>query len=65
MKFYTIVGKGLKLRVRKFWWLILTFEEVTGGKLVGGAFLGGVKGVGGAFGPPPPPSLNRFNKFYY
>ena len=33
--FYTILSKGLKLKVRKFW-LILTFVEVTGGKLVGG-----------------------------
>ena len=31
--------KFLKLKVRKFWSLILTFVEVTGEKLVGGAFL--------------------------
>ena len=35
MKFYTSVGKRLKLKVRKFWQLIPTFEEVTGEKLVG------------------------------
>ena len=45
MKFYTSVGKGSKLKVRKFWGLILTFLEVTGKKRVGGAFW------------PPPPSL--------
>ena len=31
MKFYTSVSK---LKVRKFWWLILTFVEVTGKKMV-------------------------------
>ena len=35
LKFYTRVVKGLKLKVRKFWWLIPTFVEVTGEKLVG------------------------------
>ena len=39
------MGKGLKLKVRKFLGLIPTFVEVTGEKLVG-AFL-------------PPPILNR------
>ena len=39
MKFYTGVAKGLKLKVRKFWRLILTFVEVTGEKLVGGGGL--------------------------
>ena len=40
MKFYTSVAKGLKLKVRKFWGLIRTFVEVTGGKLDrGGGFL--------------------------
>ena len=29
-KFYTRLSKGLKLKVRKFWALILTFVEVTG-----------------------------------
>ena len=38
LKFYTSVAKGLKLKVRKFWGLIPTFVEVTGGKLVGGPF---------------------------
>ena len=40
--------KGLKLKVRKFWWLIPTFGEVTGEKLVGGPFC-------------PAPILNRVN----
>ena len=35
LKFYTSLTKGLKLKVRKFWWLIPTFVEVTGEKLVG------------------------------
>ena len=39
VKFYTSVAKGLKLKVRRFWGLILTFIEVTGKKLVGGTFL--------------------------
>ena len=30
LKFYTVVAKGLKLKVRKFWELIPTFEEVKG-----------------------------------
>ena len=44
LKFYTSVEKRLKLKVTKFWRLVPTFLEVTGEKLVGGAFL------------PPPPS---------
>ena len=36
LKFYTSVTKGLKLKVRKFLGLILTFVEVTGQRLVGG-----------------------------
>ena len=36
LKFYTSVGKCLKLKVRMFWWLIPTFSEVTEAKLVGG-----------------------------
>ena len=32
------VAKGLKLIVRMFWWLILTFVAVTGEKLIGLAF---------------------------
>ena len=39
MKFYISEAKGLKLKVRKFGGLIITFVEVTGEKLVGGAFL--------------------------
>ena len=35
VKFYTSVAKKLKLKVRKIWGLIHTFEEVTGEKLVG------------------------------
>ena len=49
LKFYTSVTKGLKLKVRKFWRLILTFVKVTREKLVlwrGGLFAS----------PPPPPS---------
>ena len=34
LKFYTNVAKGLNLKVREFCWLIPTFLEVTGGKLV-------------------------------
>ena len=36
-KFDTSVGRGLNLKVRKFWWVILTFVEVAGKTLVGGA----------------------------
>ena len=36
LKFYTRIAKGLKLKVRKFLGLILTFVEVTGEKMVGG-----------------------------
>ena len=42
LKFYTYLGKELKLKVRKFWRLIATFVEVTGKTLVGrgrGVFL--------------------------
>ena len=38
LEFYAIVTKGLKLKIRKFWGLILTFVEVAGEKLVGGLF---------------------------
>ena len=38
LKFYISVAKGLKLKVKKFSGLILTFVEVTGEKLVGGLF---------------------------
>ena len=36
---YASVIKGLKLKVRKCWGLIPTFEEVTGEKLLGGVLL--------------------------
>ena len=39
LKFYTSVAKGLKLKVRNFFGLNPTFVEVTGEKLVPGAFL--------------------------
>ena len=42
LKFYTYLGKELKLKVRKFWRLMATFVEVTGKTLVGrgrGVFL--------------------------
>ena len=50
VKFYISVAKGLKLKVKKFLGLILTFVEVTGEKLVGGLF---------ALPPPdlPPPCI--------
>ena len=35
LKFYNSVVKGLKVKVRQFWGLVLTFVEVTGEKLVG------------------------------
>ena len=38
LKFYTIVVKGLKLKVGKILGLIPTFVEVLGQKLVGGIF---------------------------
>ena len=43
LKLYTSLSKRLKLKIRMFWGLILTFVEVTGEKL-----------VGGPFAPPPP-----------
>ena len=36
LKFYASVGKGLKLKSRKFLGLVPTFVEVTGEKLAGG-----------------------------
>ena len=39
LKFYTSVEKGLKVKVKKFRGLTLTFVEVAGGKLVGRVFL--------------------------
>ena len=47
LKFYTSVGKGWKLKLRKLWGLIPMFVENTGGKLVGGIFC--------TLSPPPPP----------
>ena len=41
LTFCTSVVKGLKLKVRRFWGLNHTSVEVTGEKLVGGAFLEG------------------------
>ena len=38
-KFYTSLEKGIILKIRKFWGLIVTFVEVTGERLVNGAFL--------------------------
>ena len=38
LKFYTSVAEGLKIKIKKFWWLIPTFVEVTGEKLVRGLF---------------------------
>ena len=35
LNLYTRLAQGLKLKVRKFWWLILKFAEVTGENLVG------------------------------
>ena len=51
MKVYTNVVKGLKLKVRKFWELILTFVEVTGKKTSTGGGWGWVWGRGELFGP--------------
>ena len=51
LKFFAIVAKGLKLKVRKFWGLIPTFVEVTKEKLVGGLFET----------PPLLPILSRVN----
>ena len=48
LNFYARVAKGLKLKVRKFWWITLMFVEVKREKL-----------VGGLFDSPPPPILNR------
>ena len=38
LRCYTTVGKGFKVKVKKFWWLSLAFVEVKGEKLVGGLF---------------------------
>ena len=47
LKFYSSTEKGSKLKVSKFLGIISTFVEITGEKLVVGAFL------------TPPPILNR------
>ena len=39
LKFYSSLAKGLKLKVRAFQGLILTFVESTGEKLAGGLFV--------------------------
>ena len=36
LKLYTSVAKRVKLKVKKFWGIILTSAEVTDEKLVGG-----------------------------
>ena len=38
LKVYTSVAKGIKLKFRRFYRLVPTFVEVSGGKLVGGGF---------------------------
>ena len=38
LTFYTRLPKDFKIKVRKFWELILTFVEVIGETLVGGPF---------------------------
>ena len=43
LKFYTSVAKGLKLKVKTFWWLTPTFVDVTVEKT----------GSGGLFAPHP------------
>ena len=50
------MANELKLKVRKFYGIFLTFVEVTGGKLVWGW-------VWGLFArpPPPPPKKNNTN----
>ena len=51
VKFCISVAKGLKLKVRNILGVTLTFVEITGKKLVEGAFL-----------LPPPSILNRVKK---
>ena len=55
LKFYTSVAKELKLKVRKFWGLILAFVEVPGIKLAGGR-------DGGVFLSSP--ILNKVKRFF-
>ena len=49
LKFYTSDAKWSKLKIKNFLGLIFTFADVTGEKLVGGAF---------------PPILNRVKTYY-
>ena len=49
LKFYSIVIKELKLKIREFGGIITTFREVAGAKLV----------ERGSFGPLFAPTLNR------
>ena len=66
LKFYSSVGKGLKLIVRKSSWVIPTFVEVLGEKLTASG--GGGGGGGGVWGrdfSPHPPILNRVNCFCF
>ena len=51
LKICSNVANRLKLKVRKFYGLIIEFAEVSEEKLVGGAFL-------------PPPILNSHQKKY-
>ena len=55
LEFYASQSKGLKLKVRNFWGLILTFVEVTVEKLVWGSLCALM---------PPPPILNRVKKHF-
>ena len=52
LKFYSSLSKGLKLKVKMFWWLILMFVEVTGENLVAEG--------GGRICPPSWIGLNQF-----
>ena len=45
LQFYTIVKKGLKVKIRKVWELNHMFGEVTEENLVGGLFAGEVAGL--------------------
>ena len=38
LNFYTSLSKGLELKVKMFWELILVFIDVTGEKLIWGSF---------------------------
>ena len=54
LKFYINMAKRLKLIVKNFCWLIPTFLEVTGEKL-----------VGALLAQPPLPILKRVNFGYF